>query len=196
LFLPQDFGQSSTILPFAVQSSMKPALKTLLLLFLLGGAWLVEAGKHGRHDANKGQWGRKGDGRYSDRDHSRKHEYAYYSKADSRTHPRGHRHRRSKSDSRSSARTKKSEKPAKDSPGYEEDKRQCQKAEAAAWQERRLQAQALALFLEERELQKKAESSQLANPEPAPVPKVAESASHSQQNMKDHLAPPSEKSQS
>ena len=111
---------------------MKPALKTLLLLFLLGGAWLVEAGKHGRHDANKGQWGRKGDGRYSDRDHSRKHEYAYYSKADSRTHPRGHRHRRSKSDSRSSARTKKSEKPAKDSPGYEEDKRQCQKAEAAA----------------------------------------------------------------
>ena len=61
-----------------------------------------------------------------------------------------------RSDSRSSARTKKSEKPAKDSPGYEEDKRQCQKAEAAAWQERRLQAQALALFLEERELQKKA----------------------------------------
>ena len=175
---------------------MKPALKTLLLLFLLGGAWLVEAGKHGRHDANKGQWGRKGDGRYSDRDHSRKHEYAYYSKADSRAHPRGHRHRRSKSDSRSSARTKKSEKPAKDSPGYEEDKRQCQKAEAAAWQERRLQAQALELLLEERELQKKAESSQLANPEPAPVPKVAESASHSQQNMKDHLAPPSEKSQS
>ena len=126
---------------------------------------------------------------------SRKHEYAYYFEGRySRTHSRGHRRRCSKSDSCSPARTKRLQS-AKDSPGYEEYKRQ--KAEAAAWQACRLQAQALALCLEERELQEKAESSQpLANVGPpptselAPAPKVAESASHSKLESEHERSPP------
>ena len=67
------------------------------------------------------------------------------SRADSRTHSRGHRCRRSKSDLVPLPEPKRLQS-AKDSPGYEEYKRQ--KAEAAAWQACRLQAQALALCLE------------------------------------------------
>ena len=64
------------------------------------------------------------------------------------------RRRRSKSDSRSPDKRPSSKKPAeaKESPGCLEYKQQ--KLEAQQWQERRLQAQALAMCLEEREQQK------------------------------------------
>ena len=122
-------------------------MRALLVLVLLASAYIVQAGKRGR-DTFKGQGSGRGSynrGRgYSDRDRP---EYYYYSRGSS-SHGR---RRRSKSDSRSPDRRRSSKQPAKelkDSPGYAEYK--LQKAEAAAQQERRLQAQALAACLEER----------------------------------------------
>ena len=154
---------------------MKPAVRCLLLLCLLSASWLAEAARPGQKDTGRGQWGRKGDGRFSDRDSHHRRKSDYYARADSRTHSRGRRRRRSKSDSRSPARSKKPSEPAcKESPGYTEYKRQ--KQEALAWQERHLQAQALALCLEEREKQKKSaeQADSSAGPAHFTQPTVAE----------------------
>ena len=84
------------------------------------------------------------------------------------------RRRRSKSDSRSLKGVGRGKKPAeaKESPGYLEYKQQ--KFEAQQWQERRLQAQALALCLEEREQQKlQAQGSQQSLIPPLPTGRPA-----------------------
>ena len=161
---------------------MKPAVRVLVFLCLLGGSWLAEAGRHGQKETSKGQWGRKGDGRYSDRDSHHRHSFDYYARTDSRTHSRGRRRRRSKSDSRSPARSKKPSEPAcKDSPGYIEYKRQ--KQETLAWQERHLQAQALALCLEEREKKKKAEQAAIGLNPPVQQPAADVSAPLAQSSV-------------
>lgn len=150
---------------------MKPPAMALVFLLLLAGAGLAEAGRQNQNQREaKGSWGRKGYGRQQDHRNERQY-YGhghFHSRADSRQSSR-HRRRRSKSDSRSPSRRVSSKKPAeaKESPGYLEYKQQ--KQEAQQWQERRLQAQALAWCLEEREqqrLQAAGPSSQLVPPLP------------------------------
>ena len=130
---------------------MKPAAMALVMLLLFAGASLAEAGRQPR-DA-KGSWGRHG---YRRQDHNNSRQpYGHFPvhRDDARKSSR-RRRRRSKSDSRSPDKCPSSKKPAeaKESPGYLKYKQQ--KLEAQQWQERRLQAQALAMCLEEREQQK------------------------------------------
>ena len=146
---------------------MKPSATAVLMLFLLAGAGLVEAGRAGGREA-KGSWG-KGHGRRQEfRDERRHSDAPRRRREDSREHSSRRRRRRSKSDSRTPDKRKSSEKPAeaKESPGYLEYKQQ--KQEALAWQERRLQAQALALCLEEREQQRPASREQMASVQSQP----------------------------
>ena len=154
---------------------MKPAMKIMFFLCLFAGTWIAEAGK-GQREA-KGQ-GRRYDGRSHKDSHRSSYEYDYYDHVHDRrgsSHSRRRRRRRS-SDSRTPDchRRRSAEKPPKNSPGYEEYKRQ--KQEAAAWQERHLQAQALALCLEERERQKISAQQQpapvVSPPAPAAAPEI------------------------
>ena len=154
---------------------MKPAMKIMFFLCLFAGTWIAEAGK-GQREA-KGQ-GRRYDGRSHKDSHRSSYEYDYYDHGHDRrgsSHSRRRRRRRS-SDSRTPDRHRRrsAEKPPKNSPGYEEYKRQ--KQEAAAWQERHLQAQALALCLEERERQKISAQQQpapvVSPPAPAAAPEI------------------------
>ena len=141
---------------------MKPSATAMLMLLLLAGAGLAEAGRPGGREA-KGSWS-KGHGRRQEfRDERRHYDAPRRRRDDSREHSSRRRRRRSKSDSRTPDKRKSSKKPteAKESPGYLEYKQQ--KQEALAWQERRLQAQALALCLEEREQQKQAGREQMAS---------------------------------
>ena len=150
----------------AVFGSMKPALTALVFLCLLGFA---DAGGTGPRDA-KGH-GRKREGRYQGRDYGyhRSSDHAHFVKARSPSHSRRRRRRRSKSDSRTPDRRKPAEQQPQMSPGYVEYKKQ--KQEAAAWQERRLQAQALALCLEEREQQRQVEQAAAFAALAPPLPK-------------------------
>lgn len=131
---------------------MRPALKALFFLCLFVEVWVVDAG--GRGQPTKGH-GRKHESFGRDSRHS----YFYYDHDRHRerresSHSRRRRRRKSRSESRTPDKRKSSDKLPKNSPGYEEYKRQ--KQEAAAWQERRLQAEALAMCLEEREQLKQA----------------------------------------
>ena len=157
---------------------MRPSAMALVFLLLLAGAGLAEAGlaEAGRqnHPDTKGSWGRKGHGRHQDPRSEKLHYGHYYPKRDDSRNSSRRRRRRSKSDSRSPERRRQSKKPAeaKESPGYLEYKQQ--KFEAQQWQERRLQAQALALCLEEREQQKlQAQGSQQSLIPPLPTGRPA-----------------------
>ena len=98
---------------------MKPSATAVLMLFLLAGAGLVEAGRAGGREA-KGSWG-KGHGRRQEfRDERRHYDAPRRRREDSREHSSRRRRRRSKSDSRTPDKRKSSKKPAeaKESPGY------------------------------------------------------------------------------
>lgn len=143
----------------------------LVFLLLLAGAGLAEAGRQNQNQREaKGSWGHKGYGRQRDHRNERQFFGHYRSRADSRHSSR----RRRRSPSRRASSKKPAE--AKESPGYLEYKQQ--KVEAQQWQERRLQAQALALCLEEREqqrLQAQTAAGQSSQPIP-PLPHVGKQA--------------------
>eukprot|EP00435_Cladocopium_sp_Y103_P004540 s1618_g1.t1 len=141
---------------------MKPAQKALFLLCILAGASIVEGGRGHQPKGN----GRKQDSKFYGRE-SRysSHEHGYFYDRDRERRESSNsrrRRRRSRSVSKSPQRRRSDDKPPRNSPGYEEYKRQ--KQEAAAWQERRLQAEALAMCLEEREQQKHAALAAAAMP--------------------------------
>ena len=122
----------------------------LAFLLLLAGAGLAEAGRQNHPDA-KASWGRKGHGKHQDHRSEQQHYGHYYPKRDDSRNSSRRRRRQSKSDSGSPKGRMGSQKPAeaKESPGYLEYRQQ--KFEAQQWQQRRPQAQALALCLEERD---------------------------------------------
>ena len=125
---------------------MKPSLRFIIVAAILIGGQIAEAGRKG--DPDRG-WGPRQNRQHRARDDPRGTDAYYFPNRGSRASSSRHRRRRSKSRSETPERRRSSQKAAKDSPGYEEYKKQ--KLEAAAQHERRLQAQALASCLEERQ---------------------------------------------
>lgn len=124
----------------------------LMLLLLLCGVGLAEAGKGSHRGGRPGH--HHSDEKHGHYQHGRSREYAYLPRrGDSRPKSKDRR-RRKGSKSRSSSAGRRTSKAEKPSPGYVEYKRQ--KQEAACQQERRLQAQAIAAVLEEREMHRQA----------------------------------------
>ena len=120
-------------------------LRLVVMLMLVVQCQLVISGRRGQdaggHQNRRGNYHGKGSGR----DDHRSYGLQYAMTRDGRARSS----RRRRSESRTPEKRRSSQPPATESPGYLEYRKQ--KQEAAAQQERRLQAQALAACLEERQ---------------------------------------------
>lgn len=138
-------------------------LRLVVMLMLVVQCQLVIAGRRGQdaggHQNRRGNYHGKGSGR----DDHRSYGLQYAMTRDGRARSS----RRRRSESRTPEKRRSSQPPATESPGYLEYRKQ--KQEAAAQQERRLQAQALAACLEERQAAAQAAAMQMNAHVAAPV---------------------------